>query len=129
MTQSCILIVENDVLVRSPLAEYLRECGYRVLEAASAAEARQLLEEGAQPVDAVLADADASGNAFGLAAWIRDAFPQVKVVMAGSPAKAAEKAGELCDEGPQLTKPYDPKIVLERIRRSLAARNRADETH
>lgn len=128
MTQSRILIVESDVLVRSPLAEYLRECGYRVLEAATPAEARQLLEKGPHPVDAVLADADASGDAFGLAAWIREVFPQVKVVMAGSPAKAAEKAGELCDEGPHLTKPYDPQIVLERIRRSLAARDRIAKT-
>ena len=38
--EACILILEADVLVRQPLAAYLRECGYRVLEAASADEAR-----------------------------------------------------------------------------------------
>jgi hypothetical protein len=28
MSGPCILIVEQDLLVRTPLAEYLRECGY-----------------------------------------------------------------------------------------------------
>jgi hypothetical protein len=28
MSDPCILIVEQDLLVRTPLAEYLRECGY-----------------------------------------------------------------------------------------------------
>ena len=39
----CILLVECDIVVRSPLAEYLRECGYRVLEAVNTIEARELL--------------------------------------------------------------------------------------
>ena len=30
MSDSCILIVEEDLLVTTPLAEYLRECGYLV---------------------------------------------------------------------------------------------------
>jgi hypothetical protein len=34
-----------------PLAEYLRECGYLVLEAFSAADARTLLEDGSRRVD------------------------------------------------------------------------------
>jgi DNA-binding response OmpR family regulator len=35
-----ILVVERDILVRQPLAQYLRDCGYRVLEAVNAVEAR-----------------------------------------------------------------------------------------
>lgn len=97
--------MQSDVLVRSPLAQHLRECGYRVFEAASAAEARQVLEDGARRVDAVLADIDVAGDAFALAAWIRDACPQVTVIMAGFTAKAAEKAGDLCDDGPGCLNP------------------------
>ena len=51
MSDPCILIVEKDLLVRTPLAEYLRECGYLVLEASSAADARTLLEDGSRRVD------------------------------------------------------------------------------
>jgi CheY-like chemotaxis protein len=40
-----ILVVEDDVLVRMPIAQYLhlRDCGYRVIEASSAEEALQVL--------------------------------------------------------------------------------------
>ena len=53
----CILLVERDVIVRTPLAEYLRECGYRVLEAVTAAEARTLLAA-ANDITLVLAEGD-----------------------------------------------------------------------
>jgi hypothetical protein len=43
MRDPCILIVEQDVFVRTPLAEYHRECGYLVLEASSAGEANRTL--------------------------------------------------------------------------------------
>jgi DNA-binding NtrC family response regulator len=35
-----ILVVEDEVLIRLPLAEYLRDCGYRVFEASNVAEAK-----------------------------------------------------------------------------------------
>ena len=56
MSDPCILIVEKDLLVRTPLAEYLRECGYLVLEASSAGDARTLLEDGSRRIDIVLAE-------------------------------------------------------------------------
>ena len=37
--QETILVVEDDVLVRMPIAQYLRDCGYKVIEAANADEA------------------------------------------------------------------------------------------
>jgi len=111
-------------VVRHPLAEYLRQCGFRVLEAASTDEARQVLEEGKLRVDIVLADADASGDAFALSSWIRRSHSEVQVILAGSHARAAESAGELCEEGPRLAKPYDHQLLLDEIRRLLAARER-----
>jgi DNA-binding response OmpR family regulator len=125
MEQSSILLVEADVLIRNPLAEYLRECGYQVLEAVSAAEARQLLADSPKPVDLVLADVDTSGESgFALASWIRNDHPGVQVILAGTVAKATQKAGELCEDGPAVAKPYDHQLVLDRIRRLLAARDR-----
>ena len=38
-----ILFVEDEVLVRMPIAQYLRDCGYRVIEAANAEEAMTVL--------------------------------------------------------------------------------------
>ena len=62
MSNSCILIVEEDLLVRTPLAEYLRECGYLVLEASSTRDARILLEDGSRRVDIVLAEVKSGGT-------------------------------------------------------------------
>jgi DNA-binding NtrC family response regulator len=123
--KQCIMIVESDVLIRQPLAEYLRECGYRVIEATNDAEAREFLAKGVAQVDAVLADVNASGEArFSLATWIRQNHPGTQVILAGTMATAAEKAGDLCQDGPALSKPYDHRLVLDHIKRLLAARDR-----
>ena len=74
MSEPCVLIVEGDILVRNPLAEYLRECGYQVLEATNADEARQLV--GSKPVDVLLANADAPPDGgFALAVWVQTNCP------------------------------------------------------
>lgn len=127
MSGHTILLVEADVLVRHPLAEYLRACGFRVLEATSTDEARQVLEEGKLRIDVVLADADGSGDAFALSSWIRRSHRDVQVILAGSHARAAESAGELCEEGPTHAKPYDHRLLLDQIRRLIAARERNGE--
>lgn len=53
------MIIEHDALVRHPLAEYLRDCGYRVLEAVNYKEARALLDQASLDVEVVLADIQA----------------------------------------------------------------------
>jgi DNA-binding response OmpR family regulator len=119
----CILIVEPDILARQPLAEYLRDCGFKVVEAMNADEARALLAEGHLQIDCVLADASAEPEAaFGLARWIRESLASVEVVLAGSIVKTVNEAGKLCNEGPALVKPYQHEYVLEHIKRLLAAR-------
>ncbi len=129
MADPGILIVEADILVRHPLAEYLRECGFTVYEAADGGEARHFIEEPPGPIDFVLADAAAPQvGGFSLAAWIRNAHPRIDVLLAGTIARAAEIAGTLCeDEGPALRKPYDHSQVLDLIRQRMAARDRNTE--
>src|SRR5215472_8854606 len=100
----CILIVDADILIRHPLAEYLRECGYRVVQAANLDEARKLFTQRRRrlAIDVVLADVNAPGaeNAFAFGDWVRTNRPGIEVVLAGSVDAAAEKAGELCDQEP-----------------------------
>ncbi len=121
-----VLVVEDDVLVRLVIAGYLRDCGYRVIEAASGAEALQVLQRDEAPVGVVLTDVEMPGgtDGFALARWVRRERPEVEVVMAGTPARAADAAGELCEEGPQGARPYEPAAVVGRIRRLLAMRER-----
>ena len=117
----CILVVDGDVLVRHAIADYLRHCGYVVIEAASTDEAAVVLCEGRLTIDAVLCDADAPGsrNAFEFRVWAKEKRQEVQIALAGNIESAAQKAAELCEQGPQLSRPYDPQSVIEYIRRLL----------
>ena len=78
-----ILIVEPDVLVRHPFAQYLRDHDWIVLEARNAGETRTLLYGSTIPIDIVIIDADApaeEGSA--LANWIRRNFLVTDVISA-----------------------------------------------
>lgn len=127
MNRKIILVVEPEILIRHPLAEYLRECGFEVVEAANSDEARQVIVDGAKKIDIVLADVKSWGESgFTLANWIRANSPEIEVALAGTLAKTVEKAGELCGEGTPLSKPYDHRLVHDHIRRLLAAKERRD---
>ena len=125
-TLETVLVVEDDVLIRIAISEYLRECGYRVFEAANAAEALAVLQKAEVEIDVVLSGVEMPGSmdGFGLAQWIRENRPGLDVVLAGTAERAAHAAGELCDEGPMLAKPYEPQILVDRIKQVLAARAR-----
>jgi DNA-binding NtrC family response regulator len=119
-----VLLVDDDALIRLCLAEYLRDCGYRVLEASNADEAVAILKKPDIQIDVVLSAVEMRGttNGFGLANHARELRPGLEVILAGTAEGAAHEAGDLCQEGPMLRRPYDHRIVVERIKRLLAAR-------
>jgi DNA-binding NtrC family response regulator len=121
-----LIVVDGDVLVRHVLSDYLRTCGYTVIEAATTDEAVSVLGDASLRVQAMLCDADAPGQrtAFELRAWSRKERPEVEVILAGSVSAAAIKAAELCDEGPQLKRPYDPQSVSDYIKRIMGSQER-----
>lgn len=123
--QETILVVEDDVLIRMPIAQYLRDCGYRVIEAVSADEAMMVLTQ-ETAVDIVFSDLEMPGtlDGFGLARWVRDHRPGVDVLLAGTVERAVDAAKDLCQSG-TLPKPYDAQTVHNHIRRLLAARRAA----
>ncbi|WP_292177368.1 response regulator [Mesorhizobium sp.] len=99
-TEHTILVVEDDIFIRLDIAEYLRECCCRVVEAGTAAEAIDVLESNL-PVDLVFSDIQMPGDldGFGLARWIRQRQPGVKVILTSGCVKAAEKASEFVRRG------------------------------
>lgn len=117
----CILIVDGEVLVRHAISDYLRQCGYVVIEAASTDEADIVLSEASVGVDIVLCHAEAVGrvNPFDLRKAAATRTPPVEVLLAGNVEMTARKAAELCDRGPQLARPYDPQSVIAHVRRLL----------
>ena len=121
-----ILVVEDDVLIRMPIAQYLRDCGYRVIEAVSADEALAVLLHRETAIDVVFSDIEMPGSVdgFGLAKWVREHRPGMDVILAGTVPRSIDAAKELCESGP-LAKPYDAQAVHNHIRRLLAERKAA----
>jgi CheY-like chemotaxis protein len=118
-----ILVVEDDVLIRMVICDYLRGCGYKVIEAGSADDALTVLGQIDIIVDVVFSDVEMPGtmDGFALSTWVRQNRPGLDVILTGTVPRAANAAAELCEQGP-LPKPYEPASVVDRIRRLLAAR-------
>lgn len=119
-----VLVVDDVILVRLLVADYLRESGFRVAEAGSADEAMRII--GAKiPVDIVFADVNMPGSAdgFELAQWVRQNHPNIKVVLGSGVAGTTEKATALRYEGPIVTKPYDRHELERRLREVLAGKS------
>ena len=117
-----ILVVEDESLVRLAIADYLRECGFQVLEAATGIEAFNVLASHAA-IDLVFSDIDMPGSmdGFGLARWIRAHRPGMKIILTSGMAEATVEAADLCDGGSLISKPYFELSLVERISRLLAA--------
>ena len=119
-----VMVVEDDVVVRTGIADYLRGCGYRVIEAAAATEAVQLLELQETEIDIILSGVQLGDgmNGFALRRWAAEHRPDVDIILVATPARAVDAAADLCESGPIPKNPYDPQTVLDRIKRALAAR-------
>lgn len=124
-----VLVVEDEVLVRMPIAQYLRECGYRVIEATDVKEALVVLKDSGLPIDVVFTATEfgEGPDGFVLTQWIHANRPKIRAVMAGTVKRSAKVAGDLCEEGPMLRKPYHTSEVERWIRRLMATRD-ADTT-
>lgn len=124
------MLVEPDVLIRMTVAEYLRECGYRVVEAITGEEALRILGVGVRVVP-VLSAVQLRGavDGFALAERVREHFAGVKVILTTGIAMTAKKAGQLSDQGPRR-RPNPPKSspticatrVIASSRRALSSR-------
>ena len=113
-----VLIAEADVFTRLVLADHLRECGFDVIEAANACDAIQALRHG-MPIDILLADVRMPGemNGFGLAKWIRQQYPEVRIIITSGVDRAARQASDLCAAERYGAKPCDPAAMAAEIRR------------
>ena len=119
-----ILIVEDEMLVRGPIAEFLRDRGYHVLEAGDAREAIELVDDGREHVDVVFSDVRMAGemDGFGLARWIRRHHPEVSVLLASGYFYSADGARDYPSDVPVIPKPYSQLQVERRIEHLLRSR-------
>jgi DNA-binding response OmpR family regulator len=125
--QKTVIVAEPDVLVRMVVSEYLRDCGYKVIEATTAHDVRTILHA-RHPVDILLSEVSLGGetDGFSLAAGIRQTHPAVDVILTSGIAGAAAESHELCEQG-SIKKPYQPKDVEARIRILLERRRASNK--
>ena len=75
-----VLIVDDEPLIRSLLAEVLRTLGYETLAASSSAEARKLLQGFDADVAIIDVDLGAGPNGFDLATTLRALNPAIAII-------------------------------------------------
>ena len=115
-----LLLVEDEFLVRLTLGEALRDEGYDVIEAGTADEALQRLEEGL--VRLMLTDIQLPGSmdGRGLVRRVRETLPELPVIfMTGRPETmggATRTAHEAF-----IAKPYLPSDVVATVARLIGA--------
>lgn len=112
-----ILVVEDEILIRSAVALHLRDAGHPVIEAANADEALRALAAD-RSIALVFSDVNMPGSMDGLelARTIRRDRPGLKVLLASG---AGWLKGSAIDDVPRLTKPYSFVEVADLIQRML----------
>jgi CheY-like chemotaxis protein len=111
-----ILIVEDDALVRLDVAEFLRDGGYGVHEAANASEAMDLVRS-EFTVDLLFTDINLGKglNGIELALWALGNLPRLKILVTTGETAFPPALGTI------LPKPYADIELLERVKHALAA--------
>jgi CheY-like chemotaxis protein len=120
-TGPIVLVVEDVVLVRMLLADYLRKSGYHVLEASDGEEAIRLIQR--LLVQVVVSDIHMPGattDGLALARWIREHRPDLKVILASGVFSTLDPADAECCEGSLLQKPFKVEELTQRLRSALA---------
>jgi CheY-like chemotaxis protein len=111
-----ILLVEDEVLIRSVLADEMRDSGFSVIEASNADEALSYLAAG-EPVDLVFSDIHMPGtlNGLELARKLRQERPLLPIVLTSGNAgpRGAEGIGLF------LLKPYRIAVAVALIEKAL----------
>lgn len=120
-THKVILLVEDDIIIRLGMAEYLRACGFGVIEASGSKEARTIIIAGPK-FDILISDAQLAGedSGFALAQWVRQHRTAVKVILTATTAGKIEAAGAMCTHTPH----HDAKQLEARIRAMMSERAR-----
>ncbi len=118
-----ILMVEDEMLVRITAAKYLRQHGYRILEAGTGAEALALWQAHRADLQLLFTDVMMPEGMSGLelAKRILQDAPGLKVLIGTGYSEEIVRQGIPNRPGVQfMTKPYDPEVLLATIRQLLA---------
>jgi DNA-binding NtrC family response regulator len=123
-TQSRILVVDDELLIRWSLSEALTAAGYAVVEGRDAAEARQAIRDQDHKPDLVVLDYRLpDSNDLGLLTTIRNEAPTVPVILMTAYGTAEVEKGAL-DLGAYrvVSKPFEVHDMASLVTEALATR-------
>jgi CheY-like chemotaxis protein len=116
-----VLVVDDVVLVRMLVADSLRMRGFHIVEAGSGEEAIGLLQSGMR-ISVVLTDIympAAELDGLGLARWISNHRPEIRVVVGSGVSASLDPADVPLFAGPVIPKPYNWDTVEQRLRAAI----------
>jgi signal transduction histidine kinase/ActR/RegA family two-component response regulator len=122
---ACILIVEDEDMVRSIATATLRRKGYRMLEASSGVEALKLFRDHIEHIDLLFTDVMMPGNMLGdeLANQVRELRPTIPILFTSGYSPDVAQL-QLLSNSSFLPKPFTTAQLLQSIQRCLdRARN------
>jgi CheY-like chemotaxis protein len=123
VTRPVVLVVEDDVLIRSCAVEMIEAAGFDVVEAANADEAMDVLVS-RRDIAVVFTDVQMPGSMDGLklAAKIRGRWPPIKIVATSGIVNV--RSLDLPDGGRFLPKPYSCADIVGTLRDLTSAEAR-----
>ena len=114
-----VLVVDDEPELRALVCDYLAHHGLIMRAAADAAQARQAVAQGLP--DLAILDIGLPGESgLSLAHWLRAAHPQIGLVMLSAAGSTLDRVAGL-EQGADdyLSKPFDPRELLARVRALL----------
>ncbi len=115
----CLLLVEDDVLVRTTVAMMLEDEGFCVVEAATAGEAQGLIQDGLD-ASVMVTDVDLGAGPSGpeLADWLHGQRPDFAIIfITGRTASLAGRRQNVREA--MLPKPFEGSALSELVRKMI----------
>ena len=120
----CILLVEDEPLIREIMAESLEDAGFVVLPVRTGDEAISVILDGLVRITALVTDFHMPGDADGaaVASCIRELWPDMPVVIASGRPDIMKQSWQYENGYRLLCKPYCPRQLIGVLRElNLAA--------
>ncbi|MBD0379957.1 response regulator transcription factor [Paenibacillus sedimenti] len=113
-----VMVVEDEPLMRELIADYMKDEGFRVVEAKNGAEA---LDKFAQtPADAVVLDVMMPYlDGFGVCQFLRKTSDAVIVIVTAKSEETDKLYGYELGADDYVTKPFSPKVLVAKVKALL----------
>jgi CheY-like chemotaxis protein len=111
----CVLLVEDEPLIREIMTEYLQDAGYEVVDVENGQSAVELLRAPSKLFSILVTDFHMPGDIDGsqVAQYVREAFPAIPVVIASGRPEVLKNEWRINLGYILLKKPYLPSELVK----------------